>query len=182
MEKLLDKNGEKSKFIYWRIKMKKYSIKGIIVLFSAILIFGCVSIPSSKRRYSIIINPAVTNSFVQSAWLSYTAHIRADMDKYYNNNQEGEYIIPFDVELDARNSMLDFYLRVQKDYRINDEYIEDLLKIRASNLLAEYVFFSFNPGNWINENNFQEEKYREWMDNNMPGHIPLTLARVERID
>jgi len=162
--------------------MKKYSIKGIIVLLCALLVLGCISTPSSKWRYSIIIDPVVTNPFVQSAWMSYTAHIRADMDKYYDNNPEGEYIIPFNVELNARNSMLDFYLRVQKDYRIDDEYIEDLLKIRASNLLAEYVFFSFNPGNWVNENNFQEEKCKEWLDNNMPEHIPLTLAHVERVN
>ena len=41
--------------------MKKYSIKGIIVLLCALLILGCVSTPSSKWRYSIIIDPVVTN-------------------------------------------------------------------------------------------------------------------------
>jgi hypothetical protein len=60
--------------------------------------------------------------------------------------------------------------------------MEDLIKIRNAKLFNEYIFFSFNPGNWINEANFQEGPYKEWMENNMPEHIPLTLAYVEKIN
>jgi hypothetical protein len=104
------------------------------------------------------------------------------MDKFYAKNPEEEYIIPYNVELDARNGMIDLYLRVQKDYKINDQYIEDLIKIRSSDKLNEYVFFSFNPGNWINEKNFNEAEYKSWMKTNMPDHIPVTLAHVEKVD
>jgi hypothetical protein len=104
------------------------------------------------------------------------------MDKYYTANPDGDYIIPYDVEVEARNSMIDFYLRVQKEYKINDDYIEDLIKIRSSNFLNEYVYFSFNPGNWVKGDDFQERYYFDWMKNNMPGHVPVTLATVEKID
>jgi hypothetical protein len=77
--------------------------------------------------------------------------------------------------------MIDFYLRAQKDQKINDQYIEDLIKIRSSNKLNEYVFFSFNPGTWIDEKHFAEEEYIVWMENNLPEHIPLTLASVRKI-
>ena len=154
--------------------------KGIFILSVVAMIFSCASTP--KHSYKIFISPEISNPFVRSAWLSYTSVIRADMDKFYNKNSEGEYTIPFNTELEARNSMIDFYLRVQKDYIINDQYFEDLIKIRSSNKFKEYVFFSFNPGNWINEKNFNEEEYKQWMNNNMPEHIPLTLARVEKND
>lgn len=151
------------------------------------LISSCLSTSAAKTqktnvKYKITISSTISNPFVQSAWFSYIGHIKADMDKFYSQNPEGEYIIPFKVELDARNSMIDFYLRVQKDYKINDLYIEDLIKIRASNKLNEYVFFSFNPGNWINENNYIEENYKNWMKNNLPEHIPVTLAHIEKAE
>jgi hypothetical protein len=157
-------------------------LKGFFVLFCSVLVFACVSTPASKGKYELNLDSSISNPFVQAAWMSYTAPIRADMDKFYTENPEGEYIIPYDVEINARNSMIDFYLRVQKDQNINDQYIEDLIKIRSSNKLNEYVFFSFNPGNWIDEKHFNEEEYIDWMENNMPEHIPLTLVSVKKID
>jgi len=114
--------------------------------------------------------------------MSYTAPIRADMDKFYSENSTGEYKITYNVELNARNSLIDFYLRVKKDYNINDPYIEDLIKIRSLNKLNEYVFFSFNPGNWVSIGNFNEDAFKIFMKSNLPIHIPLTLASVERIN
>jgi hypothetical protein len=166
-------------------------LKGFFVLFCSLLAFACVSISESKAKYRVTLDASISNSYIQSAWLSYIAPIRGDMDKFYSENPEGEYTVPYNIEVDARNSMADFYLRVQKENNlekifgvafINDQYIEDLIKIRSSNKLNEYVFFSFNPGNWINDKNFNEEEYNNWMENNMPAHIPLTLAYIEKID
>jgi len=78
--------------------------------------------------------------------------------------------------------LINFYLRVQKEYKINDQYIEDIIKIRSSNKLNEYIFFSFNPGSWVNEKNYNEVEFKNWMKNNMPEHIPVTLAHVKKID
>jgi hypothetical protein len=104
------------------------------------------------------------------------------MDSFYAKNPDGEYVIPYNVELDARNSMINFYLRVKNDQPIYDNYIEDLITIRSSNMLDEYVFFSFNPGNWTNDKNFNEEQVTAWMKNNLPEHKPLTLARISKMD
>ena len=127
-------------------------------------------------------DPSINDQFTQAAWIAYTAPIRTDMFQYYKKNPNGNYIIPYDVEIKARNSLMDFYLRVQRDYEIYDGYIEDIIKIRDLYKLDEYVFFSFNPGSWINNRNFEENIYTQWMKENMPDHIPLTLAHVEKIE
>jgi hypothetical protein len=159
----------------------KNTFKMIFVLYLVLVLFGCVSTPRDNGNYRVIYDPSVSsNPMIMGAWMQYTAHIRNDMSKYYVENPEGNYLIPYNVELTARNSLIDFYLRVQKDYKINDAYIDDLIKIRNANLLNEYVFFSFNPDNWINKENFEEENLNEWIKNNMPTHIPLTLAHIER--
>jgi len=160
----------------------KIKIGRICLLLYSVLVFACVSTPTSKAKFIITLDSSISNPFIQGAWLSYTTHIQADMKKYYNGNPENEYIIPYDVEVNARNSMIDFYLRVQKEQKVNDQYIEDLIKIRSSNKLDEYIFFSFNPGNWIKEKDFNEVEYKNWMKNNMPEHIPVTLAHVKKID
>jgi hypothetical protein len=128
------------------------------------------------------LDPSINNQFAQAAWIAYTAPIRTDMFQYYKKNPNGNYIIPYNVEINARNSLMDFYLRVQRDYEIYDSYIEDIIKIRDLYKLDEYVFFSFNPGNWNNDKNFEKNTYTQWMKENMPNHVPLTLARVEKID
>jgi len=104
------------------------------------------------------------------------------MKKFYAGSPEKEYIIPYNTEVSARNSMINFYLRVQKDYKINDQYLEDLIKIRTANKLNEYIFFSFNVGDWVNEKNFNEAEYKNWIKNNLPEHIPVTLAHVKKAD
>jgi hypothetical protein len=159
----------------------KNIFKGMFVLHFLLVLLGCASTPKDTGSYRIIYDPSLgSNPMIQGAWMQYTAHIRSDMNEYYGENPDGNYIIPYNIEMDARNSMIDFYLRVQNEYKINDGYIEDLIKIRKANLLNEYVFFSFNPDNWINEQNYQEENYKAWIKNNMPEHVPLTLAHIER--
>jgi len=161
----------------------KVKIIFLFTLLCFILVSSCTTTNKTpKNRYRITIDSSISDPFVRSAWMSYTGQIRADMEKFYIKNPEGEYIIPFKIELNARNSMIDFYLRVQKDYKISDSYIEDLIKIRSSNKVSEYVFFSFNPGSWVNENNYNEKNYTDWMKSNMPEHTPKTLARIEKID
>jgi hypothetical protein len=158
--------------------MKKASII-IITFYIFISVSGCRS--TGSGTYRMTLDPSINNQFVQAAWIAYTAPIRSDMFQYYKKNPNGNYIIPYDVEINARNSLMDFYLRVQKDYEIYDTYIEDIIKIRDSYKLNEYVFFSFNPGNWI-DRNFEKEIYLKWMKENMPEHVPLTLAHVEKIE
>jgi hypothetical protein len=155
--------------------------KSVFVLYFVLVLFGCASTPKDNGKYRITYAPSLNSDpMIMGAWMQYTAHIRSDMNKYYAENPEGNYLVPYNIELTARNSMIDFYLRVQKDYKISDPYIEDLIKIRNAKLLNEYVFFSFNPGNWTNDENYQEENYNVWIKNNMPEHIPLTLAHIER--
>jgi len=154
-----------------------------LAFFFILTVIGCASSPSSSKfRYNLTYDSSIKNPYVLSAWISYAAPIKSDMDKFYTQNPDGDYVVPYSVELEARNSMIDFYLRVKKDYPLNDNYIEDLIKIRSSNMLDKYVFFSFNPGNWTNEESFQEEIFADWKKTNLPEHIPLTLMTVKRLD
>jgi hypothetical protein len=141
-----------------------------------------VSACRTTATYRLTLDPSINDQFVQAAWITYTAPIRTDMFQYYKKNPNGNYIIPYNVEINARNSLMDFYLRVQKDYEIYDSYIEDIIKIRDLYKLDEYVFFSFNPGNWSNDRNFDKNIHTQWMKENMPNHVPLTLAHVEKIE
>jgi len=159
--------------------MKK-TIFLFLSIIAAALVFNCTT--TGSATYRLTFDPSINDPFIQSAWLSYAAPIRSDMYQYYRKNPNGVYTTPYDVEMDARNSMMDFYLRMQKEYKIYDNYIEDIIKIRDSSKLNEYVFFSFNPGNWVNSQNFDKERYTQWMKENMPEHIPLTLAHIQRIE
>jgi len=156
--------------------MKRAS--NFILLLFILTIFGCKTVGT----YRMTFDPSIGDEIIQAAWISYSVPIRDDMVKYYKKNPNGDYTIPYNVEIAARNNLIDFYLRSQKNYEIYDTYIEDLIKIRAFSKLNEYVFFSFNPGNWTNEKNFNKNSYTEWMDNNVPNHTPLTLVHVEKID
>jgi hypothetical protein len=178
-------NKVSNNFIYLEENMK-FKFGMICLLFCSILVFACVSKPSSNSssniKFMISLDSSISSPFVKSAWLSYTSDIQADMKKFYAGNPENEYIIPYNIEVSARNSLIDFYLRVQKEYKINDQYIEDIIKIRSLNKLNEYIFYSFNPGSWVNEKNFNEVEFKNWMKNNMPEHIPVTFAHVKKID
>jgi hypothetical protein len=141
---------------------------------------GCAS--TRAVSYRITFDSSIDDLFIQSAWMAYSSHIANDMANFHRRNPTEDYFIPYNVEVDARNSLVNFYLRVQNEYEIYDAYIEDLIKIRAFNMLNEYVFFSFNPGNWVNEYNFREDNFTEWMENNLPYHVPLTLAHVAKLE
>jgi hypothetical protein len=158
----------------------KLVFKSILMLFLLFGVFGCASAPS--HRFRISFDPSIEDPSVQTAWMSYAYVFINDMNIYYTKNPAGEYIVPYNVELTARNNLIEFYLRVKKEQEIHDSYIEDLIKIRSSNMLNEYVFFSFNPGNWTNDNNFREEQFTAWMNNNLPGHTPQTLASVSKVE
>jgi hypothetical protein len=164
----------------------KIKLCGICLLLCSVLVLACVSKPASNSvsnlKLMITLDASISDPFLKSVWISYTSPIQADMRKFYAENPEGDYIIPYNIEVDARNSMIDFYLRVQKDYKINDQYIEDLIKIRSSNKLNEYIYFSFNPGNWVNEKYFNETEYKNWLKSNMPAHTPVTLAHLKKIN
>ena len=152
----------------------------LILLFSlSMAAIGCKS--TGAETYRITFDPAVDNLFVQSAWIAYTAPIRNDMLQHYKKYPKGDYIVPYNVETDARNNLINFYSQIKKENEIYDDYIEDLIKIRTAGMLNEYIFFSFNPGNWINDKNFEKDSYMEWMNDNMSAHIPLTLAHVEKL-
>jgi len=161
-------------------KMKNISKLAVLFfIFTALL--GCRT--TGAGTYRMTFDPSIDDEYVQGAWMSYTVPIRNDMFQYYKKNPKGDYITPFNVEITARNNLINFYSNVQKEYDIDiyDTYIEDLIKIRDSGNLNEYVFFSFNPGNWTNNKDFDKDSYTQWMNNNMPFHIPLTLAHVEKI-
>jgi len=157
--------------------MRKTSI---LLLVFITLVFSCTT--TGSGTYRMTFDPAIDDPLIQMAWLSYAVPIRNDMFKYYRKNPNGKYTVPYDVEMDARNTLIDFYLSAKKEYEIYDSYIEDLIKIRSSSKLNDYVFFSFNPGNWTNNGNFDKDLYTLWMKENMPEHTPLTLANVQKID
>jgi hypothetical protein len=106
------------------------------------------------------------------------------MEKYYQENPNGEYIIPYDVENEARRYMVFFYVvSKEKNSEINDSYMEDLIKINEAGLFDEYVFICFNPGfwgkpYWTTDKDLKIEEFGNWMRNNLNDHIPLTLVYV----
>jgi hypothetical protein len=156
--------------------MKKSSI--LILTFFILMAAGC----RSSGTYRVTFDPSVNDQFAQATWIAYTSPIRNNMFQYYKKNPNGNYTVPYDVEINARNSLIYSYLRMQRDYEIHDDYIEDVIKILDSYKLDEYVFFSFNPGNWSNDRNFEKDAYMNWMQENMPDHVPLTPVRVERVE
>jgi len=170
------------------------NIGKILLLLCSVFAFSCLSDPvsnpgpksgaksSSNAEFKISLDSSISSPFVQGAWLAYTSVILEDMKQFYAENKENDYIIPYNIEVKARNSMADFYLRVQKEYKINDPYIEDLIKIRTLKKINEYIFFSFNPGNWVNEKNYNETEFKNWINTNMPEHKPVTLAHVKKIN
>ena len=153
----------------------------IILSLLILSVLNCKS--TGDGTYRITFDPSIDDSLTQSVWLAYSVPIRNDMVKHYKKNPKAEYITPYKVELDARKDMINHYSRIKKNYDINNSYIEDLIKIQDSGKLSEYVFFSFNnSGSWVNSKKLNKDAFAAWMSENMSGHIPLTLARVEKIN
>jgi hypothetical protein len=168
----------------------KYSITVNAVIFFVVLLFGCTtsqnSVSNNKgTEINISINldsSIMSNDASLASWMGYAIIIADEMENFYEENPNGIYIIPFDIELLARESMIELYLDLKNNQKINEEYlyVEELILIKNANYLKEYVFFSFNPGTWINNDNLIEKNYFDWKNNNIPEHKPLILAYIKK--
>ena len=161
------------------------------ILFFIIIICSCVTTQKKKNDFSIVLDPMFNDSSVfKEGWLIYASKIKEDMEKFYQKNPKGKYTIPYTVENGARRFMMFFYaVSKQKNSEINDNYLEDLIKINAAGLFDEYIYICFhpghkdkrfwdNPGNWTTDKELQIEYFGEWMSSNLNDHIPLTLVYV----
>jgi len=157
-------------------------MKNISIILLLFIILTVISGCKSGGTYRVTLDPSIDDIYLQNAWISYTAPIRTDMYQFNRRNSANDYYVPFHVELNARYNLMNFYLFAKNEHQLYDTYIEELIIIQAFGKLNEYVFFSFNPGNWINDKNFEKNSYLEWMNNNLPEHIPQTLATVNKIN
>jgi hypothetical protein len=165
-------------------KMNRFMVIGMIAM---IVFAGCASVSTGKAKYVLVYDPSImSNSVAFASWMSYTGVIREDMEKYDADNPQGNYVIPFDIELRARERLLETYINLRNNAQLQgrgnspDQYIEDLIMIKDAGYFNEYTFFSFNPGTWENNLELNNESYLEWKDATIPDHKPLTLGEVER--
>ena len=162
--------------------MKKIFI-GIIILFSAIFLFNCISSPASKEKYVMVIDSIFYEPNVsKESWLIYSAKIEEVMKEYYDKNPNGNFIMSFETEMNARRYMMFYYVvnKARNEDSIIDNYLEEVIKINEADLFNEYVFICFHQENWGRNENLKLEEFRDFMMNNLPNHIPLTLIWFER--
>ena len=167
--------------------MKIFS-RSMFMLFCIITFFGCTSTQRTNSEFIIVFDPMFNDASVFSeGWLIYASEIKEDMEKFYRKNPNGEYSIPYAVENEARRLMAFFYVvSKQKNSDINDNYLEDLIKINNAGFFDEYVFVCFNregwenPINWKTDKDLKIDEWANWMKNNLNDHIPLTLVGVEK--
>jgi hypothetical protein len=162
-------------------KINRFMFTGIVVM---VIFGGCAS---SHAKYTLVYDQSImSNTVAFASWMSYAGIIKGDMEKYDTDNPDGDYIIPFDIELRAREQLMDTYINLRNNPQLQgrgnspDQYIEELIMINDAGYLKEYIFFSFNPGTWENNLELNSGEYLEWKDANIPDHKPLTLSEVQR--
>jgi hypothetical protein len=151
-------------------------------------LFGCETTPTSNVNdttinISVNLDPSVmSNDGALASWMGYAIVIASEMDSFYKNNPSGNFILTFDIEYLARESMIELYLDLKNNQGLENEYqfVEELIIIQNANYLREYVFFTFNRDTWINSENLVEENFLNWMRLNLPEHNPVTLASIRR--
>lgn len=158
--------------------MKK--IVGIFLFLINALLLSCVSSPASKEKYVMVIDPIFYGESVsKESWLIYAGKIEENIKEFYSKNPNGKYVISFETEMNARNFMMFYYTVNKSRNNIIDNYLEELIRIREANIFEEYVFICFHQDEWGYNENLKLEEFRDWMQNNIPDHIPLTLIWFE---
>lgn len=150
---------------------------------------GCASGPAQKAKgptYSLIFDQSImSDSRTLASWMSYCGTIDKDMEAYDAANPDGGYFVPFAVELEARQRILQTYAEIGENVELKDKsvdpYIGDMMRISEAGYMKEYVYYSFNPGQWEKPADLHEVEYRAWIQANLPDHKPLTLGRVEKV-
>lgn len=162
--------------------------KLIISIVTLMMLTSCLTTrDDSKPRYSISMDGSLMSDVLaSSSWLSYTGVIKEDMEAFYSENPEGEYVLSFNTENNARIRLCDSYYEMkegskdQYDFE-TVEYIDELTQIKDAGYMKEYVYYSFNTGEWEDEPDLRTSNYESWMEMNLPEHEPQTLASVEYI-
>jgi hypothetical protein len=169
--------------------MKKNVILDVVIAFLVVLLFGCASTGNSvsKNNSEIKISVNLDQSIISNQgslapWMAYAIIIASEMERYYKNNPNGEFIVSYENELLAREAMIEYYLELKNKRELSEnyQYLEEMIMIKNAGYLKEYVFFSFNPGAWVNTDNLIERNYLNWRNNNIPRHRPLTLAYITK--
>ena len=162
----------------------------VIVIVLSNLFLGCSSSPSKQENnqpeeVNISVNldqSVMSNNASLASWMGYAIIIADEMVKYYKKEPNGNYIVPFEVELLARESMIELYLDLKNNQKLENsyQYVEELILIKNAGYLEEYIFFAFNPGTWKNEKNWVETNFINWKETNIPDHKPVTLAEIKK--
>ena len=160
--------------------MKKIFI-GLLILFNVVFLFNCVTSQTSKGKYITVIDPIFYESNVsKESWIIYSSKIEEAMNEYYSKNPKGNFALSFEAELNARRFMMFYYTMTKKEDSIIDNYLEEMIKINEAGFFNEYVFICFHQDSWGRNNELKIDDWANWMRNNIPDHIPLTLIWYEK--
>jgi len=97
---------------------------------------------------------------------------------------EKKYRYSYKEELDCRKRLALYWADLKKaNPGINNEYLDDLLKVYNSFYFPEYVYKNFRKSSWeVRKDRFRLKEYKKWAKEFIKGHHSETYAHVEEIE
>lgn len=168
----------------------KISLSGIII---SMLVITCVAQSLSAQNiekdhfYSIkIAKEILTDPHAMAAWRMYGRFKQEWKDsiffRHYPN--EDKYRYTYKEELDCRKRLAEYWMTFKRtNPKVENDYLDDLVKAFRSVYFPEYVYKYFKKGSWnVKKDRFRLKEFKKWVKLYIKGHRPKTLAHLEEID
>ncbi len=97
---------------------------------------------------------------------------------------EKEYRYSYKEELDCRKRLALYWADLKKaNPGIENEYLDDLLKVYNSFYFPEYIYKHFRKSSWeVRKDRFRLDEYKKWAKEFIRGHHSGTYAELEEIE
>lgn len=162
-----------------------------ICIMALIVIFSAPSLPAQASEadhfYSIKIHKEIlTNPHAMAAWRLYGKFKQEWRDSIFFRHfpNEKKYRYTYKEELDCRKRLAEYWINFRKaNPRVENRYLNDLVKAYRSVYFPEYVYKYFRKGSWkVKKDRFRLKEFKKWVKLYIRGHRPKTLAHLEEVD
>jgi hypothetical protein len=143
-----------------------------------------VSTPHREDGENMVLDESLMKESpsVSGAWMVYGASRLAWVNGKFKEQypKAKQYQFSFEEELEARTAMATVWEESKsKDDTLNDLYLDDLVTIKKSGFLKEYVWQANRSEGWKKVPDLKLEEFKEWGRKNIPKHKPQTRVAIK---
>ncbi len=168
----------------------KFSLSSTIIP-TLVILCAALSSPAQASEkdhfYSIkLAKEILSDPHAMAAWHIYGTFKQEWRDsiffRHYPN--EKKYRYTYKEELDCRKRLAEHWMTFKKtNPRVENRYLDDLVKAYRSVYFPEYVYKYFKQHSWnVKKDRFRLKEFKKWVKLYIKGHRPKTLAHLEEVD